>query len=308
MRQDTKALILLRPALFLAYFAGAMLAGGLLADPLHELLSLFGDPRYYKLVHRCGLLVALLALPWLLRRLQLNSPAALGFAQPRALFLRGLTLGWLAGCLILAGLASLEMLLQLRIVDPLVEAGGLPLILLRGLLAGLAVGFIEELFFRGVVLEGVRRTAGWTWAVLFSSAFYALVHFLRTPALHVPDPGPMDGISLALGMLGGLTQVAFWWQDFISLMLLGILLCLLRRLTGSLAWSIGLHAGAVAAIKVFKHYTDGGAEVPLKTILIGNYDGIIGNLASLWLGLLIVALLWWERARSRPGAGPPSVQ
>jgi hypothetical protein len=70
----------------------------------------------------------------------------------------------------------------------------------------------------------------------------------------------------------------------------GLLLALVRERAGHIGWCIGLHAGWVLVIQASRRLTDVNDDSPLS-FLVGDYDGIIGWLAALWIGLLM-ALYW----------------
>ncbi len=84
------------------------------------------------------------------------------------------------------------------------------------------------------------------------------------------------------------------WQwrnldSFVALLLVGIFLGLVRRRTGHIGWCIGLHAGWVFVIQVARALTADDPTAPLAW-LTGDYDGIIGWLAAVWIGALALWL------------------
>jgi len=97
----------------------------------------------------------------------------------------------------------------------------------------------------------------------------------------------------------------FEWRNLdsiVSLFLVGVLLALVREGRGQIGWCIGLHAGWVFVIQMTRKLTDGNAASGLA-FLAGDYDGIIGWLAAVWIGAL-AALFWaWSDHGPRAGRG-----
>jgi membrane protease YdiL (CAAX protease family) len=92
---------------------------------------------------------------------------------------------------------------------------------------------LEEVAFRGVLPGLVRRHRGATWASVISSALFGLWHIL--PSLHLATANEAVGSALGTGpVLAVLAAVGFT-------ALAGLLLCELRRRSGSLLAAAALH-------------------------------------------------------------------
>jgi uncharacterized protein len=111
------------------------------------------------------------------------------------------------------------------------------------LAASIAVPFIEEWFFRGIVLGVLLRTGRKYMSILAVSALFAAVHFLKAPeqttAVVTWNSG-LNSIAHSLGRVGDPMMVA---SAFVTLFFIGCILADARVLTRSLWLSIGLHAG-----------------------------------------------------------------
>ena len=100
---------------------------------------------------------------------------------------------------------------------------GLSKIVLESLVVSLAVGFAEELLFRGWLLDELERDYSKGTATIACSAIFAISHFIR----------PWDQFIAA-------------WLTFPALFILSLTLVWAKRVTqGRLGLSIGLHAGLV---------------------------------------------------------------
>jgi membrane protease YdiL (CAAX protease family) len=119
------------------------------------------------------------------------------------------------------------------------------------LVASIAVPFIEEAFFRGIILGVLLRTGRKYMPILVVSALFAAVHFLKAPertSAVVAWSSGLNSISHAFGRFGDPMMVA---SAFVTLFLIGCVLADARVLTHSLWLSIGLHAGWILASGTF---------------------------------------------------------
>lgn len=252
----------------------------------------------HKVIGRGGLLLALFALWPFLNALHLADKQSLGYALPVRDFRRALLKGFAAGVLILTGLSLALLGLGIR-VPPLVgETPILLKVIAQGLLGGLAVGFVEETFFRGAMFSAIRnRSGGAATAIVLTSVLFAALHFLK------PQPFPSDAeatLGTCLASLGGAVPALFRMDNadsFLALFLVGVFLAIVRHRTGHIASCIGLHAGWVLVIRITHKYSHLDPGSPHYR-LVGDYDGVTGWLAAGWIGLLALVALLWPRRQS----------
>ena len=110
--------------------------------------------------------------------------------------------------------------------------------------AAIIVPFIEETFFRGIVLGVLVRTARKYIAVLVVSAIFAVVHFFKAPeriSTIVTWTSGLNSIAHSLGRIGDPTLAS----AFATLFVFGCILAVARLNTHSLWLPIGLHAGLI---------------------------------------------------------------
>lgn len=290
---------------FLSYLAGCMLLSAVLLPWLQPLFAVWFGAAPDRALYRFGMLLALLGLPWLLRRLRLTDPRLMGTAQPPGAVGRELLTGLAWGIGLMALVLTLLLATGVRYVP---EDQALPPRLLAGaaggLISGLAVGVIEEFFFRGPQQGGMRRTLPFAIVAMSTGTFYAVVHFIR------PTPLPPDtplGIDAALGMVaGGLAELrhfADYADSFLALLAAGVFLALTRERTGRIWFAIGMHAGWVMMIRIAKKTTRTDRDNPWAW-LIGDYDNITGWLATGMIILFTLLYAWSTRPRSLRGATP----
>lgn len=133
------------------------------------------------------------------------------------------------------------------------------------LAASILVGFLEEVFFRGMIFRLLNETMKQNWAIVISSAFYSSVHFLK------PTDEPLKVILRAIGLF-----------------IVGVILTRSFIRTKTLYFSIGLHASWVFAIRAYKllfcyEYTQSELIFWGDTIFL---SGIIG-----WSYLILLCII-----------------
>ena len=254
---------------------------------LESVLHLSPDRGLY----RFAMLLGLIGMPFFLRALQLRGRQAMGFTLPQAQAWQAIFWGLLIGAMILAGLFSLLLWTDARTIKPEFDSSLLKIVkvAVSGLLSGLAVGLIEEFFFRGPMQTGMRRSLSFWPSAILIGMFYAAVHFIRPGK---GDGGEYDQSAAFNMMLEGYANLANFSQfadSFIGLMIAGIFLSMVRERTGNILWAIGIHAGWVMIIKLGKYFSSGNSE----SLWIGP-DSLTGWMSSLWMGVIALIYWWWS--------------
>ncbi len=234
-------------------FAAAL--GPVFAQAVHffdpEGQSYLSGKPFSDFFNRGRLLCLLILFPVLIKRANLWSWKRLGFLSPGWSYFRK----WFPiGVAMMALIFGID--LSLGIIEPRdiwtwgyqVERMAL------GLIAALLIGFMEETFFRGFVFRAFYNAMNPWKAVVFSSLFFAYLHF------KMPDQ-PWEQIP----------HSQIWWDDgliaiwstltafkanfnallFFNLFLVGVLLQLAFLYTRNLWACVGLHAGWVFVIQSF---------------------------------------------------------
>ena len=212
-----------------------------------------------------------------------------------------------AGIAIMAALTTALWLLDIRHFGPPADKWSLAYllrILIGGLVAGLAVGLIEETFFRGLLHTGMRRSLGFWSTATLTALLYAALHFMKPEALgdtHFDSTAAFGSITAGFGRIADFAPIS---DSFITLVIVGIFLSMVRERTGNILWAIAIHAGWVMIIKLAKYLTNTSYVDGQASFWVGEYDHITGWMATLWLGL-IAMFFWhrWKRAASRGSSG-----
>ncbi|MDJ0871221.1 MAG: type II CAAX endopeptidase family protein [Gammaproteobacteria bacterium] len=284
----------------LLYVVGALVLGALLSYPLYLMLSPVVELPFHRVVSRAALVTGLIALPIFAVHLGVASREALGFGLPARPFISRLLAGWLLGTITLLPLVVVLLALQVRVPAPeaVLWSSEVLHIAARGLASGLLIGIVEETLFRGGLYAAVARRNSVTQAIIWSSLFYAALHFVKPAAASWEALSWTSGLASLVQGLARFAEPGVMADSFVALLVAGVLLALVRRDSGHIAYCIGVHAGWVMVIRVTKHFTDRSAEAPLGW-LVGSYDGVIGWLAAAWLGVLCLAYEMLRKYRRR---------
>ena len=286
-------------ARFFILLALALVAGAVIAYPMWLLVELFVSQPIHRIMHRAAMLAALGGMIWLTRRMQLAHRDALGYGQPRRVFIRQLLLGWFIGAAIMVPLMVMLYQLDVRVLKPKFDdAGALVLTALAGAASGLTVAFIEETFFRGVLYRAVERESGTRAAIVLPSLLYAALHFLDG-RLRIPD-NEVDwtsGFAVLVKVFERFSEPLAIVDSFLALLGVGVLLALVRSRTRSIAASMGMHAAWVCIIAFVRETSRVNRDAPAHW-LVGSYDGVIGWGALGWIGVFLLLYLLAVRSRA----------
>jgi membrane protease YdiL (CAAX protease family) len=238
-----------------AYFIAIVLGGALLAPILfwsaqalaaHGVFPFLAKYDFDTFFHRAILVAAVLLLWPLLRVSNVRGLGDLGLA-PNPHWARDVGYGVLLSVIPLLFCGALLIALHVYSIRHVFVWPRLG----KVVLAAVSVPFIEETFFRGIVLGILLRTGRKLLSVAAVSALFAAVHFLkgseREPAIVTWTSG-LQAIGDAFAGFGDPMMVL---AAFATLFLIGCILADARVLTHSLWLPIGLHAGWIFASGMF---------------------------------------------------------
>jgi hypothetical protein len=288
-------------AWFLLLIAVSLAAMAALTYPAWLLLHPHFDFPFHRIGERIGMLAFLVGFLLVARRLRLADRASLGFGAPRALFLRELFLGLVLGVITMAGVTASMAALGLLDFRQAAGygAGALAALVAKRLASGLAVALIEETALRGAMFTGIRRESGVMAAVVLTSLVYSATHFLGS--FHIPPDqvSAWSGVALLHGTLESFDHPLGIADAFLCLTAVGVVLALVRTITGNIAAGMGLHAGWVWVMLVAHALAqpDRGARL---AFLLSRHDGFTGWLVLGWTVPLGVALWRFYVRRHRP--------
>jgi membrane protease YdiL (CAAX protease family) len=275
----------------------------MLAYPTWLAVETVADQPIHRVMHRVAMLCVLIGLVWLFRRWRLTNREALGFALPARQFWKQLGMGLVAGALIILPLLITLQMLDVRVADARVVVTPIFVaqVIAKGLLTGMAVSLIEEVFFRGLLFTAVDRESGRTTAIVLPSLLYASVHFLGG-RLHVPNEQLHwgSGFQVLERMFIAYADPLVIADSFLALFAVGILLALVRVRTGAVAACIGLHAAWVCALYYFDVTTQYNPD-SAASWMVGTYDNVVGWATVGWM-LAMAAIYLATQRRTLPAS------
>jgi membrane protease YdiL (CAAX protease family) len=230
-----------------AYFIATVVVGAVLAPVLfwsaqslaaHGVFPFLARYDFETFFHRALLVAAVLLLWPLLRISRVRSLADLGLA-PNSRWSRDVCAGVVISVvpLLLCGILLIALhIYAFRHSFAWARFG-------KMLAASITVPFIEEAFFRGIVLGLLLRTGRKYIAIFAVSAIFAAIHFLKAPERTSQIVTWMSGFSSIAHALDGIGDPMMVASALATLFFIGWILADARVLTHSLWLSIGLHAG-----------------------------------------------------------------
>jgi len=282
------------------YVSGVFLFGSLLAWPLWELIQntpiktwhpSINNATFGRVTNRSFLITALLGIWPLSRHLKCSSKSDFGFNITKQNFSKEFLRGYGLGIISLTALALILYFSKLIIPRDNISTHMISSAIIGGIITGIIVGFIEEIFFRGILTRVFSLASNFTLAVLASSFIYAAVHFIKGPSHMIYEQIHWYSGFIHLKNAFHLYTNSAFIGSFLTLFTVGIFLAALTLKRGNIALAIGTHAGWVCIIKITQTCTTRNNNSPQRW-LIGNYDNITGYLAFAWL--IIICLIAWH--------------
>ena len=130
------------------------------------------------------------------------------------------------------------------------SAGVIILNIVKYALIGCLIGFMEEIFFRGFVLQSFMENMSVPMAVCACSLFYSILHFFKADVLVTTGFQPFVGfVTMAQFLKPLFLHFIKHLPAIIGLFLVGVVLSYAFIRTKSLYLSIGLHSGMVFMMK-----------------------------------------------------------
>jgi membrane protease YdiL (CAAX protease family) len=286
-------------AWFIVLIVGALAAMAALTYPAWLWLHLhFGFP-FHRIADRIGMLALALGCLLLARRLSLTDRAALGYGAPSTVFLRELLLGFSLGAPLMALIVVIMVALDLRVLRAgiTLDAATLAKIAAQGLLRGFAVALIEETFLRGAMFSAIAKESGARLAVLLTALVYAATHFVGQYHIPATQVSWHSGLDMLAGALQSFAHPRTIADAFLCLLAVGIVLGLVRALTGHIGACIGLHASWVWVITFVRETSVPNMHSPLAPLL-SHFDGVVGWLVLGWTACLGLALYLFYARRA----------
>ena len=288
MREITRSLLK-----FLFGFIVVLIVSALLAPWLHTFL-----PFKFDRILRRLIMIGTLLLVWGLVRSRRESLKELGLKRSSQGFVF-LGKGFLFGLGLVVLLSLAQWYLGARFWQ-LSNKGGWHWIgyFFKAFGAGILIGAIEEFFFRGFMFFMLRELWNAPASLMVTNLIYALVHFFPKGRVFVGTNPTMGDSFRILGsaVTPSTSTLLEMFPSMAGLFLFGLILSFLFLRTRTLYTSMGVHAGAIFALKLNRRFLP---EISDKMNFLSGtknlYDGIAG-LAILAIVTFLTGL--WARRRT----------
>jgi len=172
-------------------------------------------------------------------------------------------------------------------------------------LAGISVGAIEELFFRGMLFKGLRDQGNALRAYMAANLFYSVLHFVKPGEAYFLDGiEPLAGFSHLLASFNPFLDPVPLLPGIFGLFIIGLVLSYALVRSGNLYLGIGLHAGWVFSLKTMRVFGDFTRD-DLGWVFGSTDPKIVSGVAT-WFGILLVgvAVHFLTRNRAARSADP----
>ena len=271
----------------LVYLLATVLVGALLAPLLFwvaQLLAYYGFLSVLKrydfetFFHRAVLIAAVLLLWPLVRALDIRGLTDLRlFANPHRW--GDLVAGLLLSAIPLLCCGAILLATPIFSLRTAINWAGVG----KAALAAAVVPFIEETFFRGLILGALLKTERSRMSIFVTSALYSIVHFLKAAEHTSSSVTWTSGFTSIAHAFGQFADPLLVIAGFTTLFLIGWILADARLQTRSLWLPIGLHAGWILAAGTFN-------KIALRRLIILPWLG--KNLLVGIVPLAVAALTW----------------
>lgn len=159
--------------------------------------------------------------------------------------------------------------------------------LFLALLTGMTVGIIEEFFFRGFIFLKLKNKFGCVKALIATNLIYSAAHFIKSGRpLIEGQPTLYDSWRVIGASFHEFLKWSEFWPGFIGLFIFGLVLSYSFKRTGALFVPMGIHAGAVAFLKMTNKLVVPNPDI--SQIISGGKGFYSGILGWVFIGLIAV--------------------
>ena len=271
-----------------AYVGAALLTVGLFSWIPDSVLFEKGPGKFMR---RVVMVLVIIGLPWVLRRYAWKgwrdngwelSGAGSGW---RAQLIRGFILGVVTlGVLVVGG-----WLVDERVVRPEIAWGLLPLVMAGMVAQGVVVGVLEETLARGILFRSLARMWPVVAAAVFSSALFAVGHFLKPQDVAFEAGGGIGPPLWSMVEFMGSVNRIEWRLP--NLILMSLALCVVVIRTRTIWLAAGLHAGWVFVKELSDHIWSWDPRIPYDLVW-GQRSDFTDGLACTIMLVMVFGWAW----------------
>ena len=220
----------------------------------------------------------------------LYNRSLIGFTEPKKEFILNIFKSFFTSLIFSIPLIFLFLFLDMRNLnnDQIFFDGFLTIIIFT-ILISFVISFIEESFFRGILIQKNQSILQSIYIILLSSTVYSLFHFIKIPLILNEEIFWNTGLIEIFNVFSNFYNLISF-DAAITLLVFGILLGFIRIKTMSISYCIGIHAGFVFVIKIFRQNTTVNFDSKYN-LLLSSYDHFTGHLSTLWIVIILTLYL-----------------
>jgi membrane protease YdiL (CAAX protease family) len=148
------------------------------------------------------------------------------------------------------------------------------------------------------MFTALERESGVRTAIVLTAVIYSATHFFASFHIAADRVTASSGFDLLAGTLHLFGNPLAILDAFLCLFAVGVVLAVIRAVTGNIAACLGLHAGWVWVMLVTHQLSAPVRDEPLSFLLSG-FDGFVGWLVLGWTILMGVGLYEFYSRRMR---------
>jgi len=212
----------------------------------------------------------------------------LGYLESRKKFLLNVSKGFLISLLLSSPLLFIFINFDIRNINfnlILFDQLFLYTILLT-LFISLIISTIEESFFRGIMIQNNNNNIVTFIIIMLSSLIYSLFHFIKIPLIIDDNIFWNTGIKELLNVFANFHNIVSL-DAAITLFVFGVLLGIIRNNYKTISYCIGIHAGFIFIIKIFRQNSSVNFD-SYYNYLISGYDHFTGYLSAIWITIILL--------------------
>lgn len=249
------------------------------------------------------LLCALFIVP-ILKIKSLYNRILLGYLESKSNFIYNIMKGFFLSLILLLPLLIFFNIANIRKIDANINIFNIDFFysLLFAFFISFIISLVEESFFRGILIQKNKnaKISSIINIIIFSSFVYSLFHFIKIPLIIEDEILWSTGLIKLIDAFSNFHKLVVI-DSAITLIIFGIFLGVIRIYYNTISYGIGIHAGFVFTIKIYKQNSSVDFESEYN-FLLGSYDHFTGHLASTWIAtlLFIYIIYLYKKNRSNP--------
>ena len=216
------------------------------------------------------------------------SKKKLGFGEKRIIFLKNIFKGFLFSIVLSLPLLIMMFAFNIREINFSLILFDLYFFLSLLLITFLSflIAFIEESFFRGILVQKSESILNTFLVIILSALVYSVFHFLKITLIIDESLVWYTGLNELYNLFSNLFSLISY-DAALTLFLFGIFLSIIRVNFKSISYCIGIHAGFIFVIKLVRQNSTVNFESDLD-FLLSPYDHFTGYLSSGWIVILLL--------------------